>query len=220
VNVSLDPVEEIVRDGRPVVFYNFESGLEVRDDSQGKLAILDNVFFKLPQSVVVASMVDPVVNSSQAEQQQWQTMLRSFVRIDLNSSPTRSANETGEQFESRISADAYYHWLLADRSKAQKLALVQLAQEGIVNAKSRGVIRELRNQGLLEQRWGVISVNDDRFTHFLKGALPRDSIKHWERQVRGFMPVCCARPWSLQALASGVFSFTRGPRFSTTGSRT
>ena len=185
VNVSANPVEEIVRDGRPVVFYNFESGLEVREQSQRKLAILDNLLSKPPQSVVVISMVDPVVNSPQPEQEQWETVFRSFVRIDLNASPSRRADETVDQCESRISADAYYHWLLAGRSKAQKLALVQLAQEGVVNAKSRGVVRELMNEGLVVRRWGLITIIDHRFAHFLNRAIPRESIKHWESQGAG-----------------------------------
>ncbi len=181
---STDPIEEIVRIGRPVVFYNFATGLEGREHRQQKLATLERVLCRLPKSVVITSMVDPVANAPESEREQWQIMLRSFVRIDLNSSPTRP-HETVDQFESRISADAYYRWLLADRSRAQKLALVHLAQEKVVNPNSRGVVRELMKDGLVVRRWGMLTVKDHRFAHFLKDAIPRRSIKHWEKQGAG-----------------------------------
>ncbi len=185
VTASTDPIEEIVRIGRPAVFYNFESGLEGREHRQQKLETLERVFCRLPQSVVITSMVDPVAIGSESEREQWQIMLRSFVRIDLNSSPTRHPNETVDQFESRISADAYYRWMLADRSRAQKLVLVHLAQEKVVNPNSRGVVRELMKDGLVVRQWGMLTIKDRGFAHFLKSAVPCRSIKHWEKQGAG-----------------------------------
>jgi hypothetical protein len=183
--VSTDPIEEIVRIGRPVVFYNFESGLEDQEQRQQKLATLERLLYRLPQSVVITSMLDPVANAPESEREQWQVMLRSFVRVDLNSSPARRPHETVNQFESRISADAYYHWLFAGRSRAQKLALVHLAQEKVVNPNSRDVVRELMKERLVVRQWGMLTVRDRHFARFLKGAIPRGSIKHWEKQGAG-----------------------------------
>jgi len=182
VGAASDPVDDIVRKDRPVVFYNFENGLEGREHSQLKLAILERVLSRLPQSVVLASKVDPAANSSATEPDQWKTMLRSFVRIDLNSNPSPDAGETLEQFERRISIDSYHRFQFSGRPKAQKLALVQLAQEKVVNPNSRAVVRELMKDGLVVRRWGMITIKDSRFAHFLKNAIPIKSIKHWEKQ--------------------------------------
>jgi hypothetical protein len=185
VNVSSDPVEDIVRNGRPVVFYNFENGLEGREHSQQKLATVERVLSRLPQSVVLACNVDPVANSSESEREHWRMLLRSFVRIDLYAGPAQHGGETAEQFERRISAEAYHRWLLSGLSKAQKLALVHLAQEKVVNPNCQGVVRELMKEGLVVQGWGMVTVKDPRFSHFLKNAIPRKSIKHWEEQGAG-----------------------------------
>ena len=182
VGAASDPVDDIVRKGRPVVFYNFENGLEGREHSQLKLDILERVLSRLPHRVVIASKVDPAANSSSAEADQWKTMLRSFVRIDLNSNPSPNAGETPDQFERRISADAYNRWQFSGRSRAQKLALVQLAQERVVNPNGRTVVHELMKDGLVVRRWGMLTIKDSRFAHFLKNAIPIKSIKHWEKQ--------------------------------------
>jgi hypothetical protein len=216
VNVPSDPVEDIVRNGRPVVFYNFECGLEGREHSQHKLATLERVLSKLPQSVVLASSVDPVANSSEAEREQWRTMLGSFVRIDLNSSPTQRSQETVEQYQHRISAEAYYRWLLSGRPKAQKLALVHLAQEKVINPNSRGVVRELMKEGLVVRRWGMLTVKDHHFSNFLKNAIPRKSIKHWEKQGAGIHAGTLRT--SLLLVGAGVAGFllyTQGAIFNT-----
>jgi hypothetical protein len=214
VNVTLDPVEDIVRDGRPVVFYNFASGLEGREHSQDRLATLDRVLSELPQTVVIASMVDPVVNSSEEEREQWQAMLQTFIRIDLNSSPARRANETVDQFESRVSADAYYHWLLALRPRAQQLALVQLAQEKIVNPNSRSVICELIKEGLVARQRGLVSIADQRFMHFLKSAVPCKRISQWEKQGAGIHAGTLRASLVVAAVGIGCFLlYTQGAIF-------
>jgi hypothetical protein len=197
-----------------VVFYNFESGLEGREHSQDRLATLDRVLSELPQTVVIASMVDPVVNSSEQEREQWQAMLRTFIRIDLNSSPARRANETVDQFESRVSADAYYHWLLALRSRAQQLALVQLAQEGVANPNSRCVIRELMKEGLVVRQRGLVSIADQRFLHFLKSAIPCKRIRQWEKQGAGIHAGTLRASFVVAAVGIGCFLlYTQGAIF-------
>jgi hypothetical protein len=214
VPVSTDPIEEIVRIGRPVVFYNFETGLEGREHRQQKLETLEKVLCRLPQSVVITSMVDPVANAPESEREQWQVMLRSFVRIDLNSSPARHPHETVDQFESRISADAYYHWLLAGRSRAQKLALVHLAQEKVVNPNSRGVVRELMKDGLVVRQWGMLTIKDHGFAHFLKSAIPRRSIRHWEKQGAGIHAGTLRTALVVAGVGIGLFLlYTQGAIF-------
>jgi hypothetical protein len=216
VNVSPDPVDEIVRIGRPVVFYNFESGLEGREHSLQKLATLERVLSKLPQSVVLASNVDPVANASEAEREQWRTMLLSFVRIDLNASPVQRVQESTDQFEHRLSADAYYRWLFSGRPKAQKLALVHLAQEKVANPSSRDVVRELMKEQLVVRRWGMLTVKDQRFAHFLKNAIPLKSIKHWEKQGAGIHTAALRTSLVVAGVGiAGFLLYTQGAIFNT-----
>ena len=217
VNVpSHDPVEDIVRDGRPAVFYNFELGLEDRESNQQKLSTLERVLSRLPQSVVLTSKVDPVANSPEAEREQWRSLLQPFVRIDLNSGRTQRADETAEQFECRISADDYYEWLLSARSKPQKLTLVQLAQETVVNPNSRGIVCELMNEGLVMRRWGMLTVKDDRFSQFLKSAIPCKSIKRWERQGTGMRSATLRTSLVVAGVGiAGFLLYTQGAIFNT-----
>jgi hypothetical protein len=216
VGAASDPVDDIVRKDRPVVFYNFENGLEGREHSQLKLALLERVLSRLPHSVVLASKVDPAANSSAAEPDQWKTMLRSFVRIDLNSNPSPDAGETLEQFERRISADSYNRFQFSGRSKAQKLALVQLAQEKVVNPNSRAVVRELMKDGLVVRRWGMITIKDSRFAHFLKNAIPIKSIKHWEKQgARRHSDILRTSFLVAGVAVAGFLLYTQGAIFNT-----
>jgi hypothetical protein len=215
-DVPTDPIEEIVRIDRPVVFFNFQSGLEARDHNQQKLATLDRVLCRLPHSVVLTSKVDPVANSLEAEREQWRSLLQPFVRIDLNKGPAQRADETAEQFERRISADAYYEWLLSARPKPQKLTLVQLAQETVVNPNSRGIVCELMNDGLITRRLGMLTITDDRFSQFLKSAIPCKRIKRWERQGAGMRSATLRT--SLVVVGVGIAGFllyTQGAIFNT-----
>jgi hypothetical protein len=157
-----------------------------------------------------------VANSPEAEREQWRSLLQPFVRIDLNSGRTQRADETAEQFEGRISADAYYEWLLSARPKPQKLTLVQLAQETVVNPNSRGIVRELMNEGLVMRRWGMLTVKDDRFSQFLKSAIPCKSIKRWERQGTGMRSATLRTSLLVAGVGiAGFLLYTQGAIFNT-----
>jgi hypothetical protein len=216
VNVQYDPVEDIVRDGHPVVFYNFERGLEASESTQQKLSTLERVLSRLDQSVVLTSKVDPIANSPESEREQWRSLLQPFVWIDLNSSLAQRADETTEQFERRISSDAYYHWLLSGRPRPQKLALVQLAQEKVVNPNSRDIVRELMKEGLVVRRRGMLTAKDDQFSLFLKSAIPRKSIRHWEKQGASMHTATLRTSLLVAGVAiAGFLLYTQGPIFNT-----
>jgi hypothetical protein len=184
-SVPSDPVDDIVRDGRPVVFYNFEAGLDDPGNSQRMLSALERVVCRLPKSVVITSRVDPLAKSSGDERQQWQTLLGPFVRIDLNAGPTRRTDETLEQFEARISEEGYHEWLFSGRPETQKLVLVQLAQEKLVNPNSRSDVRALMGEGLVVRTCGMLVIRDGRFAKFLRKAVSHEVVKNWENQGTG-----------------------------------
>ena len=185
VRAASDPVQKIVQDGRPVEFYNFERGLDNPASNQRMLSTLERVLSVLHKPVVIASKVDPPVKSSGDEREQWQKLLQSFVRIDLNSAPTQRTDETPKQFEERIFREGYYDWLFSGRSEAQKLVLVQMAEEQLVNPNSWPDVRELMEEGLVVRAYGMLAIRDSRFVQFLKKTISRDTIKELENQGTG-----------------------------------
>ncbi len=185
VNAAINAVDKIVQDGRPVVFYNFEGGLDDPATNEQMLSTVERVVSMLYRPVVIASKVDPPAKSSGDEREHWQRLLQSFVRIDLVSGPTQRADETLEQFEKRVSEEAYYDWIFFGRSEAQKLILVQLAEEKLVNPNSRADVRELMREGLVVRACGMLAIKDFRFVQFLNRTISRDIIKEWESEGGG-----------------------------------
>jgi hypothetical protein len=180
VRAVADPVQKIVLDGRPVEFYNFERGLDDPASNQQMLSTLERVLSMLHKPVVIASKVDPPAKASGDEREQWQKVLQSFVRIDLNSGPTQRADETWKEFEERVFREGYYNWLFSGRSETQKLVLVQMAEEQLVNPNSWPDVRELMEQGLVVRACGMLRIRDSRFVQYLKRSISRDLVKEWE----------------------------------------
>jgi hypothetical protein len=185
LRAAIDPVQKIVQDGRPVEFYNFERGLENPASNQQMLSTLERVLSVLHKPVVIASKVDPPVRSSGDEREQWQKLLQSFVRINLNSAPRQRDDETSKQFEERIFREGYYDWLFSGRSEAQKLVLVQMAEEQLVNPNSWPDVRELMKEGLVVRAYGMLAIRDSCFVQFVKKTISRDTIKELENQGTG-----------------------------------
>ncbi len=211
-----DQVDEILRDGRPLVLYNCEATFDNPRTNRQSLVALERVLSNLGNRVVITAMVDPALQPPAGENEQWPTLLRSFVRIDLNSSSAQRVDETLEQFESRISAEAYQRWLFPRRSRPQKLVLVHLAQERLVSPNSGGIVCELMREGVVVRRWGLLTIKDSRFAEFVKCAVPPDTIKHWEGQGAGTRSASLRT--SLLVVGAGVAGFliyTQGAVFNT-----
>ena len=155
-------------------------------------------------------MLDPVSKSSAQESQHWRTLLRPFVRIDLNSRPA------AQQFERRTPVDPYHKWLFSGCAEPEKLLLAQLAQEKLINPNSRPVVDELIRNGLIVWRWGLLTVKNDRFADFLQRAVSPRTIKHWEKEGAG-VPLASLR-MSLLIIGICVVGFliyTQGEVFNT-----
>jgi len=93
---------------------------------------------------------------------------------------------------------------------------VQLAQERLVNPNSHRAVCELMGEGLIERRWGLLTIRDDRFADFLESAVPPNTIKHWERQGSGVHSASLRT--SLLVVGVGVAAFliyTQGAVFNT-----
>ena len=211
-----DPIDAVLRDGRALVLRNFER-LADKDETAAKAhAAVTRVLSSLGNSVIIVSSLDPVLLTSIEASERWRTLLRSFVRIDLRTTPRQRKDEDDADYQSRISAGSYFHWLFAGLPRNEKLIMLQLAKEKVVNPNSSEIVYELLEQGFIERKHGLLTITDPGFKHFLPHALPHHTVKLWEKEIAG------ARPFSLQTslliLGVGVVAFlvyTQGDVFNT-----
>jgi hypothetical protein len=91
------------------------------------------------------------------------------------------AEMTAEQLidEIAIRSEPYYRGLWATCSKAEKLLLVQLAQEGLVNPKNRAPLWQLMRKRLVLHD-PVIRIMNESFRRFAACAVPLPTITAWE----------------------------------------
>ena len=205
-----------VRDGRALVLRGFERLSDDHETAAKAHTALTRLLSTLNNSIVIVSSIDPVMLSSIEDSDRWRALLRSFVRIDLHSIPRQRRDEDDADYHARISTASYFHWLFAALPRNQKLVILQLAKERVVSPKSSEIVCELLEQGLVERKHGLLTVEDPGFRHFLPHALPRATVKRWESEIAG------ARPFSLQTslliLGVGVVAFlvyTQGDVFNT-----
>jgi hypothetical protein len=71
--------------------------------------------------------------------------------------------------------------IFSRRPKSQKLTLVQVAQERLVNPGNRDMLCKLMKEGLIAREWGILKIRSACFADFLNDAVPPHLIKHWER---------------------------------------
>jgi hypothetical protein len=83
----------------------------------------------------------------------------------------------------QFKARGYYELLWTSCTRAEKLALVQLAQEGFVNPKSRDVVAQLILKGLVIEQ-PKPAVFNYTFREFLRGC-ERNSVVHDWEQMEG-----------------------------------
>ena len=213
---SADPVDAVIQDGRPLLLCDFNGALKnsrVRDLS--RLA-LERVLSGLGNRVILSTVADPVSKSFGIEREQWDTLLQSFVRIDLPSGSVQGAEQSLKELGTAISDDAYQRWFFPRRSRSEKLVLVHLAQEKVVNPNSRSVLCQLMREGVVDRNSGLVAIKDTGFERFLQSAVPPDIIKHWEN--KGASARSTSLRTSLVVLGLGIAGFlyyTQGEVFNT-----
>jgi hypothetical protein len=211
-----DPIDDIIRDGRPLVVRDFER-LPDKDESAARAhAALIRIVSALGNSVILVSDLDPVQMASFEASDRWRTLLHSFVRIDLHTMPRQLRDEDDADYQSRISTGSYFHWLFAGLPRNEKLIMLQLAKEKVVNPNSYEVVYELLEQGLIERKHGLLTVTDPGFRRFLPHALPHHTVKLWEKESAGQQPFSLQT--SLLIVGVGVVAFlvyTQGDVFNT-----
>jgi hypothetical protein len=160
------------RDDQPLVLRIFDHALDDTDTSRRSRLAVESVLSKSSKSVIMISQVDPAVKALTGESEQWQTLLRDFARLDLKSGLAKKDGETDERFDFRIEDNPYQCWRFYTLTRSQRLVLVQLAREGLVNPNCRQVVYELLNEGLIVRRWGTFTIKDPDFEGFLNTISP------------------------------------------------
>src|SRR3981081_20212 len=213
---AADPINVIIRDGRPLVLRNFERLPDSVETATKTHAALMTVLSAFDNSVILVSSLNPVMIPSIESSERWRTLLRSFVLIDLQSTPRQRIGEDEADYQQRISSVSYFHWLFDGLPRPEKVVMLQLAQENVVNPNSSYTVFGLMEQGLIERRRGLLTVSDVGFAKFLPHALPRQTIKLWEKELAGTHPFSLQT--SLLILGVGVVAFlvyTQGDVFNT-----
>jgi hypothetical protein len=82
-------------------------------------------------------------------------------------------------FEIGVAAEPFYRAVWAACSKGEKLALRQLAEQGVVNPRNRVVVAELLRSGLV-RRDPTFRVMNETFRRFILHELSSDELSAWE----------------------------------------
>jgi hypothetical protein len=78
-------------------------------------------------------------------------------------------------------ADSYYRAVWCACSRSEKLALRQLAEEGVVNPRNQAVLTPIMQDGLIV-REPTFRVMNETFRRFILGAVSPDIVAAWERE--------------------------------------
>jgi hypothetical protein len=101
-------------------------------------------------------------------------------------------------------ARAYYELLWASCSRSEKLALIQLAQEGLINPSSSDVVSQLAAKGLITSHQPPAICNYS-FRAFLCEIERRDVIHEWEAMEGSGLWVVVGRLAASTLVAGGLF---------------
>jgi hypothetical protein len=211
-----DPIAKKVEVGRPVILRHFER----LPDNEASVATAYAALLRLQSianaSVIIVTSVDPQSVEAIESSERWRMLLRTYVRIDLGWHSGRRKDEKEEEYQERLSAESYYHWLISGMSRYDKLVLLQLAQERVVNPASSEIVYQLMEQGMIARRFGLLEVTDEGFATVLRHSIPRDTIHHWEKDLAE------KKQFSLQTIMAvvglaiiGFFAYTQAEIFNT-----
>jgi hypothetical protein len=99
-------------------------------------------------------------------------------------------------------AHVYYELLWTSCTRSEKLVLIQLAQEGFVNPKSRETMTQLIAKGLITEHGAIFNYT---FRGFLRGIERSHVIHAWESMEGSGLWVVAGRLIASSMVAGGVF---------------
>ena len=200
----------------PVVIHSVEKVLHNVETSAMSRVAVQEVLRQQNKSVVLSTAEDPVANACDREMEHWRTLLRPFIRVELGPRQAHVPGRARPRHDRRVTTDPYHRWLFDQQSESEKLLLVQLAQEGLVNPNNREVAQELIRKGLIVRKSGILRIRNEEFAIFLKQAVSSSTTKRWEKEGAGI--TAASLRISLLVIGAGVVGFliyTQGDLFNT-----
>jgi hypothetical protein len=132
--------------------------------------------------------------------------LLSAVRVDLQRAWALRAevpkHELGRAIRAR--AAACYQLLWTSCTRSEKLVLIQLAQEGVINPKCSDTVDELIAKGLI---WpgGAPTIFNMTFRDFLRDIERADVVQQWEHMEGSGLWVVSGRLVAIALMVGGLF---------------
>jgi hypothetical protein len=199
----LDPKENHV-----VLIDHFDVRLDDAKAARAKLDLLARLDKRDEIAVVLLCDVEPVsflgasadgtengASTAASDVSRWADALRSYYTSCVLPGEPASTGACGvlgrplaEALRRRVreqqeeSRGAGRHWRVWNQlTRPEKLALVQLAEEGFLNPKVPEVARSLMQRGLI-RRDPVFRIADRGFPEFVKGVESSATVKAWEKE--------------------------------------
>jgi hypothetical protein len=195
---------------QPIVLDHFEYRIDEPDWVRQKLELVEQLAYRYDRSIIVLSSVDPVgiidrvdrlrQHVSEGTRLRWVDVFGTFEcrgwlhsdSNDVGSSidgqyPQHQTEKPSDvqtlQTESQIQAEPYYRGLWKSCTKEEQLALIQLAEEGLLNPKCSDVAATLVARGLIVCD-GAPHLMNDTFRRFVVHAVSRETVAQWELDER------------------------------------
>jgi hypothetical protein len=132
--------------------------------------------------------------------------LLSAVQVDLQHAWANRADVPKDELQRaiRVRAEACYQLLWTSCTRSEKLVLIQLAQEGLINPKSSDTVDELIAKGLIWPGAAPMIFNLT-FRDFLRGIERADVVQQWEHMEGSGSWVVSGRLVAIALVVGGLF---------------
>jgi hypothetical protein len=170
----------------PLGIDHFEHRLEEPGFRDQMLRFLEELIYRRHQNVWIASVKDPLgeleeraraetdaTGPAAAELDRWTRLFSSFRTEHIR------LEDAGLKIGDR--AVFYYRAVWHSCSRSERLALRQLAEEGVVNPRNRPVLASLMRDGLI-LRQPTFRIINETFRQFIVEAVSPDTVAAWERE--------------------------------------
>jgi hypothetical protein len=132
--------------------------------------------------------------------------LLSAVRVDLQRAWALRAQVPKDELRRaiRVRAEACYQLLWTSCTRSEKLVLIQLAQEGVINPKCSDTVDELIAKGLI---WpgAAPTIFNMTFRDFLRDIERADVVQQWEHMEGSGLWVVSGRLVAIALMVGGLF---------------
>jgi hypothetical protein len=173
---------------------HLEHSLDSRDDRVRMLRFLEELIYRHQRIVWIAAAREPIgqlqelsdARPDAAEMTRWIRVLQPFREVRVGLADVGLSAEAVDE-TAAVSAP-YYRAVWTSCSKAEQLALRQLADEGVVNPNNGAVVAQLMRSGLV-RRTSSFRLASERFRLFVLQALEPGEVTERERAA-------VALPWA------------------------